>query len=116
MLLRNKTKHSRDIRRRFDFERRAEMADVTYGFVTYGFVTYGFVRVPTAEPAAQAARAKAAAPRKKWFAHVMDALIESRMQQAHRELARHAHLLPYSLDERGNRLVKTGSGDMPCGG
>jgi hypothetical protein len=111
MLLRNKTKHSRDIRRRFDFERRAEMADVTYGFVTYGFV-----RVPTAEPAAQAARAKAATPRKKWFAHVMDALIESRMQQARRELARHAHLLPYSLDERGNRLVKTGSGDMPFGG
>jgi hypothetical protein len=25
-------------------------------------------------------------------------------------------LLPYSLDERGNRLVKTGSGDMPLGG
>jgi hypothetical protein len=24
-------------------------------------------------------------------------------------------LLPYSLDERGNRLVKTGSGDMPLG-
>ena len=25
-------------------------------------------------------------------------------------------LLPYSLDERGNRLVKTGSHDMPFGG
>ena len=46
----------------------------------------------------------------------MDALIESRMQQARRELARHAHLLPYSLDERGNRLIKTGSGDMPFSG
>jgi len=79
-------------------------------------VTYGVARVSTAEPAAKAERANAAAPRKTWFAHVMDALIESRMQQARRELARHAHLLPYSFDERGNRLVKTGSGDMPFGG
>jgi hypothetical protein len=79
-------------------------------------VTYGVARVSTAEPAAKAAHAKAAAPRKSLFALFMDALIESRMQQARRELSRHAHLLPYSLDERGNRLVKTGSGDMPFGG
>ena len=79
-------------------------------------VTYGVVRVSTAEPAAKAARAKIAAPGKSWFARFMDALIESRMQQARRELATHIHLLPYSLDERGNRLVKTGSGDMPFGG
>jgi hypothetical protein len=79
-------------------------------------VTYGVARVPTAELAAKAERAKAVTPRKNWFARFMDALIESRMQQARRELARHAHLLPYSLDERGNRLVKTGSDDMPFGG
>ena len=57
----------------------------------------------------------AEAPRKSWFARFMDALIEARMQQAHREIARHAQLLPYSLDERGNRLVKTDS-EMPFGG
>ena len=47
---------------------------------------------------------------------VMDALIEARMQQARREIERHIQLLPYSLDERGNRLLKAGSKDMPFGG
>ena len=75
-------------------------------------VPYGVARV-SAEPAAKARRAEGAVPRKSWFARFMDALIEARMQQARRELATHIHLLPYSLDERGNRLVKTGSGDMP---
>jgi hypothetical protein len=28
----------------------------------------------------------------------------------------HTRLLPYTFDERGNRLVKTDSGDMPFGG
>jgi hypothetical protein len=74
-------------------------------------VTYDVARVP----AAKAARVKAAAPGKSWFARFMDALMESRMQQARRELAVHARLLPYSLDERGNRLVKIGSSDMPFG-
>ena len=46
----------------------------------------------------------------------MDALIEARMQQARREIRIHAGVLPFSLDERGNRLVKRGSGDMPFGG
>jgi hypothetical protein len=79
-------------------------------------VTYGVARVPTAEPAAKSGRAEAVVARKSWFARLMDAMIEARMQQARREIMRHAHLLPYSLDERGNRLVKTGSGDMPLGG
>ncbi len=57
-----------------------------------------------------------ASSRKGWFARFMDALAETRIQQAHREIMRHAHLLPYSLDERGNRLVKTGAKDMPFGG
>jgi len=76
-------------------------------------VTYGVARVPTA---AKAALAKTAAPGKSWFARFMDALIESRMQQARHEIRMHTGLLPFSLDERGNRLVKTGSGDMPFGG
>ena len=79
-------------------------------------VTYGVARVPNAAPAANAARAKTAAPGKTWFARFMDALIESRMEQARRQIRIHAELLPFSLDERGNRLVKTGSGDMPFGG
>ena len=79
-------------------------------------VTYGVARVSAAEPAAKAARVKTAAPGKSWFARFMDALIEARMQQARREIRMHTELLPFSLDERGNRLVKTGSGDMPFGG
>jgi hypothetical protein len=78
-------------------------------------VTYGTARV-AARKAVKAARAEAAAPRKRWYVRLMDALIESRMQQARREIARHSHLLPYTLDERGNRLVRTGANDMPFGG
>jgi hypothetical protein len=75
-------------------------------------VTYGVARVP------KAARktARKAATRKSWLARLMDALIEARMQQARREIARHIFLLPYSLDDRRNRLVKTGSKEMPFGG
>src|SRR5262245_21792774 len=62
-------------------------------------VTYGVARIPAAE------RAKAAAPRKSFFIRVMDALVASRMKHVHREIAKHAHLLPYTLDERGNRLI-----------
>ena len=67
-------------------------------------------------PPPRAGEAEAAAPRKGFFARFMDALIEARMAQARREIALHLNLLPYSLDERGNRLVKTGSHDMPFGG
>jgi len=77
-------------------------------------VTYGVARV-AARKAVKAARAEAAA-RKPWYARFMAALIEARTQQARREIARHIHLLPYSLDERGNRLVRTSSKDMPFGG
>jgi hypothetical protein len=75
-------------------------------------VTYDVARVPAKARKA----ADKAAPRKSWFARAMDALIDARMQQARREIARHIHLLPYSLDDRRNRLVKTGSKDMPFGG
>ena len=78
-------------------------------------VTYDTARV-AARQAVKAARAEAAAPRKPWYARLMDALIELRMQQARREIARHVELLPYTLDERGNRLVKIGKSEMPFGG
>jgi hypothetical protein len=65
-------------------------------------VTYGVTRLPTAKAAE---RAKAAAPRKSVFVRFMDALVASRMKQVHREITKHAHLFPYTLDERGNRLI-----------
>jgi hypothetical protein len=77
-------------------------------------VTYDVARV-AARKAVKAARAEAA-PRKPWYARFMEALIEVRMQQARREIARHIHLLPYTFDERGNRLVRSGAKDMPFGG
>ncbi|HME28544.1 MAG TPA: hypothetical protein VKE53_01600 [Pseudolabrys sp.] len=75
-------------------------------------VAYGVTRAPTAKAAE---RAKAATPRKSLFARFMDALAESRMKHFHREIAKHAHLLPYTLDERGNRLVN-GIEKLPFGG
>lgn len=67
-------------------------------------VTYGVTPLPNAKATE---RAKAAAPRKSVFVRFMDALVASRMKQVHREIAKHAHLLPYTLDERGNRLIKS---------
>jgi len=77
--------------------------------------TFDVARVPAGTAAPKAASITAA-PRKRWYVRVMEALIRARMQQARREVARHIHLLPYSLDERGNRLVKSGPRDMPFGG
>jgi hypothetical protein len=76
-------------------------------------VAYDTVRVPTAGAPAQA---EATAPRKRWYARLMDALIEARMEQARREVARYMHFMPYVLDERGNRIVRTGARNMPFGG
>ena len=81
-------------------------------------VTYGVSRVRAAKTLAKASAKAAGKPasRRSVFARLFDALAESRLQQAHREIVRHAHLLPYSLDERGNRLIKVGGKDMPFGG
>src|SRR5262245_32665315 len=80
-----------DICRGFDLRRRHIMVAVTYG-------------VPNV-PAARAAERALAEPRKSLFARFMDALVESRLQAVHREIARHAHLLPRTFDEQGNRLA-----------
>ena len=79
-------------------------------------VTYGVARV-SAEPAAKAGRAKTAAPAQELVralhgcadrgAHGAGA---ARNRDAYRVCCR------TRSDERGNRLVKTGSGDMPFGG
>lgn len=79
-------------------------------------VTFGVARVATAEAASKAGRAQSAVPRKRWYTRLLDALIEARMEQARREIRMHTRLLPYTLDESGNRLVKTDSGNMPFGG
>ena len=81
-------------------------------------VTYGVSRVRAAKTLTKAAAKAAAKPasRRSAIARLIDALAESRLKQAHREIVRHAHLLPYSLDERGNRLIKAGEKDMPFGG
>jgi hypothetical protein len=83
-------------------------------------ITYGVGRVGAADTAPKiaqkAAIADTATPGKSWFARFYDAMIDARMKQARREIRMYAHLMPYSLDERGDRLVKTQSGDMPLGG
>jgi hypothetical protein len=78
--------------------------------------TYDVTRVPTVEAAAKSARADQATPRKSWLTRFFDAMVEARLAQAERQIRMHMHLLPSTLDERGNRLVKTRSGDMPFGG
>jgi hypothetical protein len=71
-------------------------------------VTYGVARVART-PAKAAARAQTlATPNKSLFERFIAALVESRVQQAHREIVRHAHLLP----SRG----KDASKDTPIGG
>jgi hypothetical protein len=46
----------------------------------------------------------------------MEALMESRLQQARREIARHAHLLSHARDERGNLLIDFDLDEMLPGG
>jgi hypothetical protein len=79
-------------------------------------VTYGVARVPVVEAAAKTERKEAAAPRKRWFARFIQAMMDARLEQARRELRMHTQLLPYSFEERNSRLVKTRPGDMPFQG
>jgi hypothetical protein len=76
-------------------------------------VTYGDARVPAATAPQTAEKA---GPRKNFLVRFMEALVEARMRQARREVARHLAMLPYTLDERGNRIVKIGKSEMPFGG
>jgi hypothetical protein len=73
-------------------------------------VTYGVARVPAAEAAPKAA------PRKSWFGHFIDVLIEARMMQAQREINMHTRWMSSTLDEHGNRVAKIESSDTPLGG
>jgi hypothetical protein len=60
--------------------------------------------------------ARAAAARKGLLGRIINRVVEVRLQQAAREVELHLGYLPYSLDQRGNRLVKTGHKDVPFGG
>ena len=79
-------------------------------------VTFGVARVPTVEAAQKTGRAETAVPRKSWYARFLDAMIESRMEQARREIRMHTRLMPYTLDDHGNRMVKSETGNVPFGG
>lgn len=73
-------------------------------------ITFGLARIASAKTA------EAQTARKTFFARVLDALIEARRVQADREIRRHLHLLPYTFDGRGNRLIKGQSRNLPFGG
>ena len=73
--------HQRRARRIAEhFAERKDMMDA---------VTYGGARAP-GTPVAESVKAE---PRKRFFARFMDALRETRRQQARRVIATHAHLL-----------------------
>ena len=76
-------------------------------------VTYGATRVPAAKATE---RAPVAASQKSFFTRFMEAMMESRLRQAHREIARHAHLLSHARDERGNLLIDFDLDEMLPGG
>jgi hypothetical protein len=58
-------------------------------------ITYGAARAPAAKASA---RDQVTKSRKSVFVRFMDALVESRLQHAHREILKHAHFLQ---DRRG---------------
>lgn len=76
-------------------------------------VTYGVARVPVAKAAEGA---EVATANKGFFARFYDALMESRLRQARREIARHAHVLSPARDDHGNRVAGFETDEMPFGG
>jgi hypothetical protein len=91
-----------------------EEGDTRMVAATYGIATAD--KAPVNAINAKVKYAAKGAPAQSWYVRLFDALIDSRMQQARREIAKHVHLLPYTLDARGDRVVKTGKKDMPFGG
>jgi hypothetical protein len=74
------------------------MATITY---THGSVT-------------PAARTPAVAPQRRGFlARFVDALVESRMRQAERELRRYRHLIPGELERAALRLDSRSEDSLP---
>lgn len=79
-------------------------------------LTYGDTRVSGLDTALkEVAKATATARRNTWYARLFDAMIEARMQQARREIRMYTQLMPFTTDNKGNRILKTGM-NMPVGG
>ena len=68
--------------------------------MTWLLLTYDVARIP-ANKANE--RRKPPLRARLFLVRFMEALMVSRLQQAHREIVRHAHLLPRTFDEHGNR-------------
>jgi hypothetical protein len=78
-----------EICRRFVFVKEKIMSAITYGLASV--------------PSAKATKGtQVARPRKNLFVRFMDALAESRLQHAHREIVKHAHLFPRA--DRGSPI------------
>lgn len=54
--------------------------------------------------------------RKGFFARVLTALMQARMQAAEREIRLHRHLLPGQLERSGDRLTARSEESLPFGG
>jgi hypothetical protein len=52
---------------------------------------------------------------KGWLRRFLAALMESRMRQAEREIARYRHLVPAELEMSGNRLTARNEDELPFG-
>ena len=71
-------------------------------------VTYGR---DVASPAAVAAPT-----RKGFFARLMQAVMDARMQAAERQIRLHRHLLPAELELKGDKLTRRNEEELPFGG
>lgn len=75
-------------------------------------LTYGDTRVSGVETK----NASTAAPGKSWFARFVDAMMESRMRQAEREIRLYARLLPPLHVEQAELPFQDVTKDSPRGG
>lgn len=83
--------------------------------LTYGGARVAGVESTAKEVAKPVAQTVAIAPRKAWYARLVDAMIEARMQQARREIRMYTELMPYTVDDKGNRILKADV-NSPVGG
>jgi hypothetical protein len=78
-------------------------------------LTYGDTRVSGVETKTTK-NATTAAPGKSWFARFVDAMMESRMRQAEREVRLYARLLPPPHVEQAELPFQDVTKDSPRGG
>ncbi len=70
------------------------------------------ITVGHATATVQGAKVTPAKSKSSLFARAWKAFVQSRMQQAEREIAMHRHLLPIELQDVGNRLARSEK-DLP---